>query len=299
MAILPRVARKVVPSLRFERELWADGPRDRGRRRRGRPGRVGRPDQRRRRRPAQGPAGQQGARLQDAHRDRARAAVRPHRRLVRRRGPWATPARTSATTSGMSEAQRLAARRAIDGLGVDARPVLIDGNWDFVGGGNAMRIVKGDARCLSIAAASILAKVTRDRIMRERGRALPGLRLRPEQGLPVPPPQDGAQGVGPDVDPPPHLGLHGPPAVGRQARRRKPSPPCSCSGRRKPVGAKRKERRPGRRELPERSAKSAGRRAPSAPFRMAWRSGQRAEGLRPGAEHGQQLARTERAKRCE
>ncbi|HEU0170887.1 MAG TPA: ribonuclease HII, partial [Acidimicrobiales bacterium] len=67
---------------------------------------------------------------------------------------------------GMSEAQRLAARRAIEGLGVRPDRVLLDGKWDFVGGGIAQRIVKGDSRCLSISAASILAKVTRDRIMR-------------------------------------------------------------------------------------------------------------------------------------
>src|SRR4051794_7989013 len=67
---------------------------------------------------------------------------------------------------GMSAAQRLAARRAIAQLGVTPQAVLIDGTWDFVGLGNTTRIVKGDATCLSIAAASILAKVTRDRIMR-------------------------------------------------------------------------------------------------------------------------------------
>src|SRR4051794_17284740 len=60
---------------------------------------------------------------------------------------------------GMADAQRLAARRAIDGLGVEPDQVLIDGNWDFVGGGHTQKLVKGDARCLSIAAASILAKV--------------------------------------------------------------------------------------------------------------------------------------------
>ena len=38
---------------------------------------------------------------------------------------------------GMSAAQKLAARRAIDGLGVEPDRVLIDGNWDFVGGGRA------------------------------------------------------------------------------------------------------------------------------------------------------------------
>ena len=42
--------------------------------------------------------------------------------------------------------------------------------------------------CLSIAAASILAKVTHDRMMRSSGREFPSLRLRPEQGLSVPVP---------------------------------------------------------------------------------------------------------------
>src|SRR5947207_5618769 len=67
---------------------------------------------------------------------------------------------------GMSAAQRLAARRALEGLGVTPDAVLIDGRWDFVGRANTRRIVKGDAICLSIAAASVLAKVTRDRLMR-------------------------------------------------------------------------------------------------------------------------------------
>src|SRR5215207_5576723 len=40
---------------------------------------------------------------------------------------------------GMSEAQRLAARRAIEGLGVQPDQVLLDGKWDFVGGGITRR----------------------------------------------------------------------------------------------------------------------------------------------------------------
>lgn len=72
---------------------------------------------------------------------------------------------------GMSAAQKLAARRALEATGVAVDHVLIDGNWDFVGGAgggpSTTRIVKGDATCLSIAAASIIAKVTRDRLMRQ------------------------------------------------------------------------------------------------------------------------------------
>lgn len=69
---------------------------------------------------------------------------------------------------GMAEAQRLAARRALDGLALVPSAVLLDGNWDFVGNTALAveRVVKGDKRCLSIAAASVLAKVTRDRYMR-------------------------------------------------------------------------------------------------------------------------------------
>src|SRR5438309_3164061 len=66
---------------------------------------------------------------------------------------------------GMSAAQKLAARRAIDGLGLEPSAVLVDGKWDFVGGGLSRRIIRGDAGCLSIATASVLAKVTRDRLM--------------------------------------------------------------------------------------------------------------------------------------
>src|SRR5581483_1992960 len=87
---------------------------------------------------------------------------------------------------GMSAAQRLAAKRAIDGLGVKPDHVLIDGKWDFVGGGNTKRIVKGDAKCLSIAAASVLAKVTRDRIMREESVHFPGYDFDLNKGYPCP-----------------------------------------------------------------------------------------------------------------
>mgnify|MGYP005818192455 CR=1 FL=1 len=98
---------------------------------------------------------------------------------------------------GMSEAQRLAARRAIDGLGVTPDQVLIDGNWDFVGGGRTRRIVKGDATCLSIAAASILAKVSRDRIMRAEAASFPGFDFDANKGYPCPRHKLALAGYGP------------------------------------------------------------------------------------------------------
>ncbi len=87
---------------------------------------------------------------------------------------------------GMSEAQRLAARRAVEGLGVTPDRVLVDGRWDFVAGGTATRIVKGDATCLSIAAASILAKVTRDRLMRAEAEHFPAYDFDRNKGYPCP-----------------------------------------------------------------------------------------------------------------
>ncbi|MEA3511584.1 MAG: ribonuclease HII [Actinomycetota bacterium] len=87
---------------------------------------------------------------------------------------------------GMSAAQRLAAQRAIDGLGVTPDRVLVDGKWDFVGSGNTKMIVGGDATSLTIAAASILAKVTRDRIMREVSPTFPGFDFERNKGYPCP-----------------------------------------------------------------------------------------------------------------
>jgi ribonuclease HII len=100
---------------------------------------------------------------------------------------------------GMSDAQRLAARRALDGLGVDPDHVLIDGKWDFVGGGRTRMIVKGDATCLSIAAASILAKVTRDRMMREDDEQFPAYDFAWNKGYPCPRHQQALRGLGPSA----------------------------------------------------------------------------------------------------
>ncbi|HEX2024122.1 MAG TPA: ribonuclease HII [Acidimicrobiales bacterium] len=87
---------------------------------------------------------------------------------------------------GMSEAQRLAARRALEGLGVTPDAVLVDGRWDFIGTGRVQRIVKGDASCLSIATASVIAKVTRDRIMRAEAPNFPAYDFDLNKGYPCP-----------------------------------------------------------------------------------------------------------------
>ncbi len=112
---------------------------------------------------------------------------------------WAVGHATAAECDelGMSEAQRLAARRALTGLGVEADQVLLDGKWDFVGNGRTRRIVKGDATCLSIAAASILAKVTRDRIMRAEAAHYPAYDFEFNKGYPCPRHKAALRGHGP------------------------------------------------------------------------------------------------------
>jgi ribonuclease HII len=89
-------------------------------------------------------------------------------------------------TLGMSAAQKLAADRALEDLRLPVDKVVLDGNWDFVGRGTTLKIVKGDARCLSIAAASILAKVTRDRMMRAEADNYPGYDFELNKGYPCP-----------------------------------------------------------------------------------------------------------------
>ncbi len=68
----------------------------------------------------------------------------------------------------------VAMRRAVDDLGVAPAHVLIDGNRMPELACPATAVVGGDARSLSIAAASIVAKVTRDRIMARLARRYPG-----------------------------------------------------------------------------------------------------------------------------
>ncbi len=62
------------------------------------------------------------------------------------------------------QATMKACRMAVSGLEVVANIVLVDGNMKF-GDQRFLSIIKGDDKSMSIAAASIVAKVTRDRLM--------------------------------------------------------------------------------------------------------------------------------------
>lgn len=59
----------------------------------------------------------------------------------------------------------LAMKRAVDGLSIKPDLAYIDGNRYPNTGVKEVTIVKGDSKCMSVAAASIIAKVSRDRFM--------------------------------------------------------------------------------------------------------------------------------------
>jgi len=75
---------------------------------------------------------------------------------------------------------------AVKKLNTPPRLALIDGNKLPVLNCEARAIVKGDAKCLSIAAASIIAKVTRDRMMAALARDCPGYGFERHKGYGTP-----------------------------------------------------------------------------------------------------------------
>jgi ribonuclease HII len=94
-------------------------------------------------------------------------------------------------------ARMLAMQRAVDALGVEPAMVLVDGNacprWQR----RSVAIVDGDAKCRSIAAASIVAKVTRDRIMVEYAQLHPGYGWETNKGYGTPEHQRALRALGP------------------------------------------------------------------------------------------------------
>jgi ribonuclease HII len=94
-------------------------------------------------------------------------------------------------------ARMLAMSRAVEALGVEPAMVLVDGNrcpnWQRP----SVAIVDGDAKCRSIAAASIVAKVTRDRIMFDYAKDFPGYGWETNKGYGTPEHQRALEALGP------------------------------------------------------------------------------------------------------
>ena len=103
---------------------------------------------------------------------------------------------------GINAALRLAATRALGELGVEVDVVLLDGIHDWLSSPTQPGLfdplvsipvsvpvvteVKGDLRCAGVAAASVLAKVTRDAVMEEVAASHPGYGLERNKGYASP-----------------------------------------------------------------------------------------------------------------
>jgi len=94
-------------------------------------------------------------------------------------------------------ARMLAMQRAVDALGFDPAMILVDGNRCPKWQRPSLAIVDGDAKCRSIAAASIVAKVTRDRIMADHAREWPGYGWERNKGYGTPEHHEGLERHGP------------------------------------------------------------------------------------------------------
>jgi ribonuclease HII len=93
-------------------------------------------------------------------------------------------------------ARMLAMTRAVEALGLEPAWVLVDGNACPRWSRPSKAIVAGDAKCRSIAAASIIAKVTRDRMMAELARDYPGYGWETNRGYGTPEHYRGLKALG-------------------------------------------------------------------------------------------------------
>jgi ribonuclease HII len=94
-------------------------------------------------------------------------------------------------------ASGLAMRRAVEALSVSPVLALIDGNYAFAMPCQVKTVVGGDALSLSIAAASILAKTARDRLMVEMDALYPGYGFAGHKGYHAPIHKEALKRLGP------------------------------------------------------------------------------------------------------
>lgn len=104
---------------------------------------------------------------------------------------------------GMTAALRAAAHRALAQLaaqGFEPDRVILDGNHDYLGlGARVTTVIKGDASVLAVAAASCVAKVTRDSIMYGEAEHFPPYGFESNVGYPAPVHKHALRGYGPSA----------------------------------------------------------------------------------------------------
>lgn len=100
---------------------------------------------------------------------------------------------------GIVAATRLAMWRAVRALQHPPDALIVDGR-EVVGGGLPQRaVIDGDALCVSVAAASIVAKVARDELMCRLDAALPGYGFAAHKGYATPEHRDALRRLGPST----------------------------------------------------------------------------------------------------
>ena len=94
-------------------------------------------------------------------------------------------------------ASMLAMRRAVDKLSVKADFAIIDGNHSRGFSIDTLPLVGGDHLSYSVAAASVLAKVTRDRMCERLDKEYPGYGIAKHKGYPTKEHMDAVRRLGP------------------------------------------------------------------------------------------------------
>lgn len=83
------------------------------------------------------------------------------------------------------KASLLAMKRSVEKLKIQPHVILVDGNKSFTYDADVVTIVKGDSKSLSIASASIIAKVVRDKIMFKLAKEYPCYGWETNKGYPT------------------------------------------------------------------------------------------------------------------
>jgi len=83
------------------------------------------------------------------------------------------------------QASLLAMRNSVDGLTLTPDIILVDGNKGLNHSIKSIPVVKGDSKSFAIASASIIAKVTRDRIMKDLSLRYPQYLWAKNKGYPT------------------------------------------------------------------------------------------------------------------